>query len=81
MADDEALPLDMYDPTWSSLGGSLFNQIGFENLSDNEHNHSQNLKALTLLSTLFRKNSGSELCQIAPQWVFEFKKLVQDNSR
>lgn len=39
------------------------------------------LKALTSLSTLFRQIPVSELCQIAPAWVFEYKRLVQDNSR
>lgn len=39
------------------------------------------LKALTSLGTLFRQIPASELCQIAPQWVFEYKRLVQDNSR
>lgn len=39
------------------------------------------LKALTSLGTIFRQIPASELCQIAPQWVFEYKRLVQDNSR
>ncbi|GLJ37723.1 hypothetical protein SUGI_0766400 [Cryptomeria japonica] len=39
------------------------------------------IKALTSLSSLFRQCSASDLCQLVPQWVFEYKRLVQDNNR
>ncbi|KAH9309396.1 hypothetical protein KI387_037307 [Taxus chinensis] len=39
------------------------------------------IKALTSLGILFRQNAASDLYHIVPQWVFEYKRLVQDNGR
>ncbi|KAL8237342.1 hypothetical protein R6Q59_018423 [Mikania micrantha] len=39
------------------------------------------LKALTTLSTLLKEKSAKDVSLIIPQWVFEYKKLLQDYNR
>uniref|UniRef100_A0A7I4A3R4 E3 ubiquitin-protein ligase listerin n=1 Tax=Physcomitrium patens TaxID=3218 RepID=A0A7I4A3R4_PHYPA len=39
------------------------------------------LKALVALRAIFKEHSVDELSAILPSWVFEYKRLVQDNNR
>ncbi|KAI5061228.1 hypothetical protein GOP47_0023733 [Adiantum capillus-veneris] len=39
------------------------------------------VKALKALITFFRERPATELCQLLPNWIFEYKKLVQDENQ
>eukprot|EP00250_Pteridium_aquilinum_P021475 c25138_g1_i1 orf=481-6414(-) len=39
------------------------------------------VKALKALIVIFKERPANELCQLLPNWIFEYKKLVQDESQ